>query len=103
MRQEFFSSSKAQESSKISISLQFQREKKLGDTTITILPTSIVKISATHDSKEQFGYPAYLKYYAIRHELKNHYYSNHPEILPVTQQQRQCQTSNSDDSIAQEQ
>lgn len=64
----------------------------------------IVKISATHDSIEgQFGCPAYLEHYAIRHELKNHYYSNHPEILPVTQHQRQCQTSNSDDSMAQEQ
>ncbi|CEI90244.1 hypothetical protein RMCBS344292_04572 [Rhizopus microsporus] len=61
-----------------------------------------VKTSAAHDSiEEHFGCPACLQRYAMIHELKNHYYSDHPDTIPAThQQQLQRQITNKDDSLS---
>ena len=60
-----------------------------------------VKTSVAHDSiEEQFGCPGCLQHYAMIHELKNHYYLDHPERIPATHyQQQHRQITNNEDSM----
>ncbi|KAI9494335.1 hypothetical protein BDB00DRAFT_871425 [Zychaea mexicana] len=61
-----------------------------------------IKTTTAHDSiEEQLGCPAYLQHYSTVQELKDHYYSDHPGIIPpMHRQQQHRQSTNNDDSEA---
>ncbi|KAI8992441.1 hypothetical protein BDB01DRAFT_778454 [Pilobolus umbonatus] len=59
-----------------------------------------VKTTTSHESvEEQFGCPACLEHFAMKHELKRHYYSDHAETLPATESRPQCLNSGSERSV----